>query len=174
MKYIFTRQRAIRTHHQGVYWSVFMVLLLALLVACSNYSLTGPREVDKVVIIPDHYEGFLVVRYDCPDGMPLPDTGDIITYFFRQDGTICTSDTVQRMHSQYAVRTHSGTQLIAMGQPWPEVGYGLARPSIRTTSITGQRMSLGIYWVGNLDERDRMSDYDQRLDQFLIERFGTP
>lgn len=166
------QQYTTRGSTQGIPRSAFLIVHILLLAACSHYTLTTVREVNKELIIPDNYQGFLVVRYDCPDGVPLPDNGTVITYLFGDNGTICTSDPVPTTRGQYAIKTHSGTSLVAMGAPWPETGYGITAAELYTTSITDQRMSFEVYWAGDLAAHADIRDYDQRLDRFLTDQFG--
>jgi hypothetical protein len=149
-----------------------IIFCLFLLAACSHYTFATYQEINKELIIPDNYQGFLVVRYNCPDGLPLSASTEVITYRFRHDGTICTRDPVPTTWGQYAIRTHGGKQLVAMGDPWPTTGYGITDAEIYTTAIAGQQMSFEVYWVGNLATHANIRDYDEQLDRFLTVRFG--
>lgn len=108
-------------------------------------------------VVPDGYEGFLLVRYDCPGGQPVVrrDSRTIIT--FRSNGTACVSDSHQDVFSSSAFRIEriqsaSGNRTI----PWVvdatnAQGVGLVSIS---TAQSGQAdrvlATFSEFWIGDM------------------------
>lgn len=71
--------------------TVVRVTLLALMcVLMTTVACKEAGEVKWEYVVPDDYEGFLAIRFDCPGGQSLIKDG-VARVEFRSDGTFCTS-----------------------------------------------------------------------------------
>lgn len=109
-----------------------------------------------VIVIPDGYQGFLLVRYACPGGEPIIRLDGRLIIRFRNNGTACVSDTYQDVFpsglSQIErVQTASGNTTI----PWvvdSTKAQGVGLVSISTLQSTRENVVaiFSEYWVGDM------------------------
>lgn len=133
------------------------LLLLWLVITVSSCA-SSARHVNWEYVIPDGYTGYLAIRFDCPNGVPLPIKGDTCRIVFAKDGTFCTSDKyfVWVSHSQTASTNNGKTvPFFYTPAPLPEK-YGIifvdAPITIggHTVENPGPDMVLTTYWAGNM------------------------
>ncbi|NJL55409.1 hypothetical protein HC928_09650 [bacterium] len=157
-----------------VLWCWFVVLL------CSSCAGVG----SPTYIVPDGYSGFLVIRYDCPDGKTV--TPDSPTITFEANGTACLRGSYSEVNPSavFASRaeTYRGQSIpfrgnsIANRQEFALVDIAYKRRGTRTsTGIV--RSTFSVLWVGHLDELaalQRAGDYEKELYDFINNNFDLP
>ncbi len=158
----------------GMFHTLCFLTLMALLPGCSS-----TRYVDRHFTVPDHYEGFLVIRYDCPNGQPLRMVNRSLSVTFNLDGTFCTSDPFFATRGQVFVENESGQAIHMASAPRDERGYGYYDVGVRAIGGNTRRnptdtdIVLSIAWVGDLEESPSVTGSTRyNLDAFLEERFG--
>lgn len=154
---------------------VSLTLFASLLVQCSDH-----RIVQWHYIIPDTYQGYLAIRYDCPGGQSLVEANEVIVIHFKPDGTFCTSD------SSFAYSGHLPTAQTASGQPIPYVidprqyeGYAICCGNRMVIGGNTQEnpapndLELDLMWVGEMHPRPRQDpEVLDDVHAFLQDRFG--
>jgi hypothetical protein len=148
-------------------------MILGSLIFLAQCGDSSRREVHWHFIIPNQYEGFLAIKYECPGGIPLPGDGNTILVVFRDDGTFCTSDSSFAWRGQETAETRSGHPIPAQGL-WGRKGYGFYSNGL-LTSWGPPRQQFDIYWVGNLEYLASIRNqkpYADQLAAFLKDRFG--
>lgn len=137
--------------------------------------------------IPDKYEGYLGIQYDCPGGVPFPRRRDIfvqttIMVPYTDAGTFCTSEHAFSWSGQESAYTRSGT-LIPIG-PAYKTGYGLCCGGrISKTFGAGPdspEITVDYIWVGDVgsfqffrNHPDQWpTDLKYNLGNFLRSRLG--
>lgn len=152
-----------------LHWSVILFVSLLSLVQCGDPS---SRMVHWHYIIPDRYQGFLVIRYACPGGHPLSDDGSTIVVVFQNDGTYCTNASVFSWHGKVTAATRTGQSVSGQGL-WDQRGYGFYSDGLLT--VEGPpRQQFDVYWVGDLEYLASMRNkpaYGEQLSAFLKDRF---
>jgi hypothetical protein len=131
--------------------------LFGLILIISGCAPSG-RHVNWEYVIPDGYTGYLAIRFDCPNGVPLPIVGNTCRITFNEDGTFCTSDKYLPSWSNGDhASTKSGKSIPVFYIPAPlPKEYGIievdAPISIggHTVSNPGPDMTLLTYWVGDM------------------------
>jgi hypothetical protein len=83
-------------------------LLLFLAIQCGSMNPYQSLAVDWYYKIPDGYQGFLVIKYDCAGGKPLVIENGEIHLEFSNDGTACISTAFQASHGQVFAGNKSG------------------------------------------------------------------
>jgi hypothetical protein len=115
-------------------------------------------------IIPDDYEGWLVIQYDCVGGKPLDRQGDTIKVMFDQNGLFCTSDSSFSWHGQEIAKNYSGTKIRITGQPTAEgTGYGICCGqgfSVAYAGLPASNVDLDLLWVGDMQAGNPQLDID--------------
>jgi hypothetical protein len=132
---------------RGVAFAVSLSLL-----SCHH----DPSEVRWEYTIPDGYQGYLAVRFECPGGEPLIRNG-VAGVRFRADGTFCTSDSYMPTWSTQwfpkltgsAHRNSSGKPIDQIDQP-AESGYAIC--CVGVTDYGKYRLLT--MWVGDMKSRD--------------------
>jgi hypothetical protein len=125
-------------------------------------------------VIPDQYEGFLAIDYECSGGVPLPDDGTTIRIVFDDNGTFCTTDPSFGWEGQYTVETRSG-QSVPTGGLLQQTGYGFYSDGLITFGGPPRRQ-FSIYWVGDvayLAKTRNTAVYSQEQAAFLRDRLGV-
>jgi hypothetical protein len=155
---------------------LFLVVSASLfLVQCMGP--TGSRiNVGWHFVIPNNYEGFLVIGYDCMDGEQLLTNNNTIQVNFNQDGTFCATELPFSSRGQYSAQTQSGQHIEASGILWEREGFGFHADQLITVHHEGARQQFGVYWVGDLEYFASIRNKDQYMDQlnsFLKDRFGV-
>lgn len=154
---------------------ICITLFAGLLVQCSSR-----RTVQWHYIIPDGYQGYLAIRYNCPAGQPLVETKGVIIIHFNADGTFCTSD------SFFASTGHLPTAETASGQPIPYIidprqhqGYAICcgnKMVIGGNTLENPSpndLELELMWVGEMHPRPRDApEVPDDIHTFLQDRFG--
>lgn len=156
-------------------------LLIALFIV--TFVASGCAGVSSIAyIVPDDYEGFLVVRYDCPNGRNLPTTEGKITIEFNGNGTSCVANSYNDIFPTGVstidqVQSKSGVHI-----PWTS---DLSRASgvylidiqvMRRQNSSGAILgTFSILWVGNAEKfRDMYASdmYMTELAHVLEAGFG--
>ncbi|NJL34632.1 MAG: hypothetical protein HC893_13210 [Chloroflexaceae bacterium] len=136
-----------------------------------------PVELDALYVVPDGYEGFLVIMYNCPGGQPLPRTNNRLTVHYDADGTYCTNEARFRYRGSVQAETTSGQSIPIRGitSHNSQRGYTFfSDGSQRLSLANGEQRSFDVDWVGRGDELDRLRDenaYDQNFYQFIETNF---
>jgi hypothetical protein len=139
------------------------------------------RNIDWQFVVPDKYQGFLVIRYACPNGRPLVINDNHIEVEFNQEGIFCASDAFFPTRGQQFVRSTSGHPIPVAIEPQATTGYAFYAISTRTIGGDTQQnpgpadIILSISWVGNMEDAPAMTGtkkYD--VDVFLEDRFDIP
>ena len=151
-----------------------IAMLLLFLVSRCGWGFQSP-EVDWYYIIPNNYQGFLVIRYECAGGRPLVIQDGKAQIEFNDDGTACISNAFQASHGQVFAASKSGEpiKVSGAGAPWNEKGYALYGDGVRSIERYGVDYgAFEILWVGDMEYLAK--HYLEGLDQFLEDRFGVP
>ena len=152
--------------------SIARVKALALVCAFTVLGLacSADDEVKWEYVVPDYYEGFLAIRFDCPDGQPLIKNG-VAHVVFRPDGTFCTSDQWRpSTESTWLPDLRRSPHQTASGKriekpvETPEHGYVLCcEGTTRYCDAT-----FLVLWVGNMPRNVKIPEDEIK---FLHERF---
>ncbi len=152
---------------------IIVTLLLFLAVRCSGIFGFQSPEVDWYYTIPNDYQGFLVIRYECAGGKPLVIQSGKARVEFGDDGTACLSSAFQPSHGQDFAQDKSGRSVRIVGSPWNEKGYALYGQGVMSVGRYGKDYgTFEILWAGNMEYLAMY--YLRGLDQFLEDRFGVP
>lgn len=157
--------------------STYSLLLILSFIGCSAVSCTTPL-INAVYIIPDNYVGYLVIRYECPDGQPLTIKNNTIEIKYNDDGTFCTSDKITARQGFASAYMHNGQEI-----PFDpkDNQYGICcRQNLVIGAVQGQpEYSFMIQWVGNIAYREEYrkteasrTDPKYNGDAFLEQRYG--
>ena len=163
---------------KAIMYASAMFALAVLLSQCSS-----SKHIDWLYIIPDNYQGFLVIKYECQNGKPLVIKDGEIQVEFNADGTFCTSDKFSLTDGQDFAQTKSSQPVRVVGSPWNQKGYALTGGS--TLTIGGNTMrnpsnkdfTFSIWWAGDMEYLASIRNeaaYAEGLDEFLESRFGVP
>lgn len=134
-------------------------------------------------IIPDHYEGFLVIRYECPGGAPLRDAGGNVRVVFADNGTACVRDAIASgLIIASTGTTRSGQAVRFNGASYHgETGYALVDIAVHTRiygpTADGVKYTFSILWVGDLEHLDALAQsgsYEREVWDFINVQFGLP
>ncbi len=131
---------------------VILVSCALLLTSCSS-----SRHVEWEYIVPDGYQGYLAIRWECPNGVPLALTNGIAHVPFTKNGTYCTSDSFFPSWSeQNLARSRSGQLIPWTPTPWETKGYAMCCGSTRgigggTWENPGPDMTFTVMWVGDME-----------------------
>ena len=132
-------------------------------------------EIDWYYTVPDDYQGFLVIRYDCVGGKPLLIQNGKAQIEFLDNGTACISDAFQASQGQVFAENKSGrpVKVAGAGAPWNEKGYALYGDGVRGIERYGKDYgTFEVLWVGQMEYLAK--HYLEGLDLFLKDRFGVP
>jgi hypothetical protein len=163
---------------QRVFTGMMRISVTVFLSVCLSQC-SSTRNVDWHFTIPDNYQGFLVIRYECPGGKPLQIIDGKIFVEFSNNGTFCAKDKFISTRGEDFVQTKSGQPVKTVGSPRNRQGYAFYGGD--TMSVGGgagdPEYTFSIYWVGDLQRlaaapNDAM--YPDDLQQFLHDRFGVP
>ena len=150
---------------------IITMLLLFLASRCS-WGSQSP-EVDWYYTIPNAYQGFLVIRYECAGGKPLVILNGKAQIEFNDDGIACIKDAFQPTHGQDFAQDKNGQPIRVVGSPWNEKGYALYGQGTMGIEVHGiDYGTFEIFWVGDMEYLAK--HYLEGLDQFLKDRFGIP
>jgi hypothetical protein len=139
------------------------VLILLTIPGCSLFGGTTWE-----YTIPNDYEGWLAIQYDCPGGQPLGREGSTIHLTFGEDGLFCTSDSQFAWYGRQVVRDANGAR-IPLDIFGTQTGYGVC---CSTTFGTGtaeigptgnsrsEEVTLDLLWVGDLQDKPTMPPFD--------------
>lgn len=158
-------------------FQLFIIILVSLLlVQCTSNSDISRRDIDWHFIIPDDYQGFLVIKYNCSDGKPFTDNGHTIQVEFNQDGTFCATESSFAWQGQLSARTKGGQNIDASGTLWNREGYGLYLDQLITLYDEEHRQQFEIFWVGDMEYLASIRNeepYAKELNLFLEDHFGV-
>jgi hypothetical protein len=126
------------------------------LIVCS--CTPSSRHINWEYIIPDGYNGYLAIRFDCPNGIPLPIKDNTCRIEFAEDGTFCTSDKfIPSWSNAEHAFSKSGKSVPVLTAPAPlPKEYGIievdAPITIGGTNVSnpGPDMTLLTFWVGDM------------------------
>jgi hypothetical protein len=150
------------------------IILFLIITSCSYVA-----QKDYLYIIPENYNGFLIVRYNCPEGLPLKTINDSYIVLFDENGVFCTSDIMSATTGSVSAQTRSGKSIPVFTTPWGERGYGFAGGSTMTIGgdtarNPGEDLHIHIFWAGDMEylssTRNRV-EYGRELDLFLQKHF---
>ncbi len=153
------------------------LLLLFLVVQSSSSDRFQSLAVDWHYTIPDGYQGFLVIRYDCVGGKPLVIQNGEIHLEFNNDGTACIKDAFLPTGGQDFAESKSGEpiKIADAGAPWDAKSgeYALYGDGVMGVERYGKDYgTFEVLWVGDMEYLAK--HYLEGLDQFLEDRFGVP
>lgn len=167
-----TVRKEIRLHHLPSFHTPLFILGLCLLIMFS-LSCSSVRRVNWLHIVPDGYEGYLVVRYYCPQGTPLIIKDNTVEVYYQDDGTFCTSDDPFGWQGKVFARSRSGEAIST--SVMQQAGYGFRGEGIMSISTYGSPVyKFEVSWVGYLEKRDvRPRPYTPvyNLQAFLEDRY---
>jgi hypothetical protein len=152
---------------------ILVVVMLVASCAPDNY---------HTYVIPDDYEGFLVIHYDCADGQSLYNAWGNVHVTFQEDGTACVQESIPGGLFFPEVETHSGTTVYFQDPPYSEAsGYAfvdiatkIRRPRPRDPNDEIPRYVFSVMWAGemeNLTVLRQSRDYELELYEFINENF---
>ncbi len=128
---------------------LFLLLSVVILTSCKDDQITWEYT------IPDGYEGWLAIQYDCPGGTPLDRQGDVIRVEFGEDGLFCTTDSSFSWSGTEQAMNNSRDRVAVYPNPSGETGYGICCGQAygRQFSYYGQQieLTLDLMWVGNME-----------------------
>lgn len=150
---------------------LILVLLEILLAQCTYES--SVKQTTWHLVVPDDYQGFLVIMYNCPEGEPLKFQGDRVEIVFSDEGVYCTSNEPFGWEGQVFASTRSG-QLLQGPALWNKKGYGFYGDGLIT--VHGPPVyRFDVYWAGDLEYLASIRnnpDYKFQLNEFLLNNFG--
>lgn len=143
----------------------------------------GERRVRWSYILPDDYEGYLVIHYKCPGGKPLAIVDGTVHIEFNEHGVACIRDAfesvfphgVVSMLEKDAAQTRRGKPVPIIGPYRGEKGYALTEIGNQGGIWSGIEYSIGILWVGDIEyfhNPENREALQQEFDRFLETRFG--
>jgi hypothetical protein len=151
-------------------------LLITLLVSCGF--LQGMD-----IVIPDQYEGFLVIGYECPGGSQLVRKNGHMQVPFEDNGVLCVTNTYEDffpdgIHSVNSVYMRNGQKVPFKGSSTDKPGYALVELqtmiTIAGSTGTGERYVYSIFWVGEMEHFQKIIQedlYQTELDTTLTTGF---
>jgi hypothetical protein len=157
------------------------ITLAMLLSSCANIT-------NLEFTIPDNYEGFLVIEYECENGTSADQSSSKVHITFDNTGVACLTDTYSTMFPGgafhvSAIHTRSGKGVRFQG-PISDTTTGYALTSISTmrrrTNFSKDAppdFILSILWVGemqNLNAILKGGNYSNELATFLEQELGIP
>ncbi|NJM07053.1 hypothetical protein HC891_14055 [Candidatus Gracilibacteria bacterium] len=160
-----------RENNRRVVVLMLLILLEFQLVQCSYADLS--KKTDWHLIIPDNYQGFLVIMYNCPEGDILPIRNNVIEVDFSPDGVFCASENAFAWEGQITASTQSGKAVFGPAL-WDQRGYGFYGDG-RMTIHSPVQQQFDVYWTGNLEYLASIRnepEYTEQLNVFLEARFN--
>jgi hypothetical protein len=162
--------------HIHKYKITMFVLALFFLNQCT---LPTQKETIWKYIIPDGYQGYLAIHYECPGGKPLSRSDNMITVEFNDDGIYCTSESAFATRGPLPITvTTTGRDIPYVTDPWNHSGWGICCGSTRaiggnTVENPNEDLILGLQWVGQMQPRPRSApEVPEPFHQFAQEQFG--
>ena len=156
-------------------YNLFRVSSILIVTSFLLTSCTSTRLVDWLFVVPENYQGWLAIRYDCPGGAPLDINQDPIRAVFNQTGVIGTSNTFVPTRGQIFVQSTSGQVIDSTAFDWDEQGYGFADDGHSGIYIGDTKYDLAMWYVGDKDYINSMKNatvYRTSRDAFLKAQFG--
>lgn len=100
--------------------------------------------------IPDGYNGWLAIQYNCPNGVPFNRKDNVIKVAFGADGLFCTSDSPFAWQGQEIAKNTSGTKIPVTFDY--QGAYGVCCLQRFGSQVTEQgqmiEVKLDVMWVG--------------------------
>src|SRR6266480_29910 len=133
------------------------------------------RRITWTHVIPKNYQGFLVIRYDCPNGYSLKQEGASISVIYSTNGALCvTNGFLTPWVGSVTCRETDGTPIPFVGLPWGYSGRlpakGLCGGDEVNMTVLGKDFHLDIMWVGDPKSFAAIRntpEYQKELDDFL-------
>nr|MCU0494677.1 hypothetical protein [Chloroflexaceae bacterium] len=154
------------------------------LLSLAGWLLTGCLGINRVTYtIPDTYEGFLVIEYDCPNGTARTASGGTVHITFQDNGVACVRESYTDAYPGGArfmerIQTRSGQTVRYQGR-WDATaqGYAMTDFSVVRHSASGATPNLtySIQWVGRMEhltELLRTDQYREAEASFLEQQLG--
>jgi len=138
-------------------------------------------------IVPDHYQGFLAIYYECPGGKPVDQSDGRAHITFDAHGVACIKESYVTLFPGGArhvasVQTVSG-QSVRFAGGWEQVSTGYALLDLSVQQGYGPngnnppQYTISILWVGEmqrLNELSQTNQYSTELATFLEQSLGIP
>jgi len=153
-----TMQREVRARgrprHVPRHWLWLLFISAACLTSCGP----GTR---LEYIIPDAYQDFLVIEYECVGGSSARQSGGSVQFVFNDVGVACVSDTYMEIYptgvsSVWKVETRSGQAVPFVGSTYrSQTGYALVGAQLIRISYGPQGLDEDMFevlWVGQLND----------------------
>lgn len=126
------------------------------------------------ITIPDGYQGFLIVRYECEDGTPFAREYNVAEITFDDTGALCLDTTFEEMypygvHRISSVQTSSGQSVPFRGNSLDEPGYALVALQTvlctRASSTKDYDEIYSIMWVGEIEDLEVINQQDRYMEE---------
>jgi hypothetical protein len=151
-----------------------LILLFLLEIQLVQCGLSGQsRMTDWHLIIPDDYQGFLVIMYECPEGKMFARQNNMIQVVFSNDGVFCASEKAFAWEGQVTASTASGNT-VSSPILWDGRGYGLYGDGLLTVH-SPTKYQFDVYWAGDIEYLASIrntAEYTKQLNIFLEAQFG--
>jgi hypothetical protein len=136
-----------------------LMMLFMVLPFLVNCVAVNPTMTEWEYLVPEGYQGFLVIRYHCPGGIPLPRKDTRIIVQYDADGVFCTNEAP--FHTFGTVPrtiTSSGRSIPYVTDSYTYSGWGVCCGHSQaigggTIENPGSDLILDIQWVGILSPR---------------------
>lgn len=122
------------------------------------------HNVDHTYIVPDGYEGYLVVKFNCIGGVPIDLSSEMIEIAFADNGTACITNSLEGMSGEVFVVYESGAPIPI----YPEHGHGYCCGYI-LADMHGR--AFFVAWLGPVENGHSVED--ETIDEFLLREFGS-
>jgi len=145
--------------------ATLLLPLIILLAGCSQFT-----DVDWDYIIPNGYQGILVIRYECPGGNPLNIQNGKIRLEFNDDGTACIKDKFLQTSGKMFIHNKAGQSVSLFDLAQNENDYVFLDGGVEGLQVYGVDYgTFEPFWVGTKKDATFKGLYD-----FLENRFGIP
>ena len=131
-------------------------------------------------VVPDGYQGFVAIHFECAGGSPLPMQKGTITVAFDEKGLYCTSDQATASIGPLPNFTNaSGSVIPYVSDPYTYTGYaaccedGTRVIGGNTAENPESTIIVRVQWVGYLSPRPSTEpEAPDDIELFIQDRFG--
>ncbi|HEU4321933.1 MAG TPA: hypothetical protein VFS21_02185 [Roseiflexaceae bacterium] len=136
--------------------------------------------------VPDQYEGFMALYYECPGGAPVERRDGRVHITFDNQGVACIKDRYGSVFPDLAkhvaeVRTTSGKPVRFAGG-WEQVGTGYAMLDLTLRQSFGPNETkpdymISVMWLGDMErlaEWSETGEYAEQQARFFEQKLGIP